>query len=85
MSEPTLDTIAAEFPGWHTWRGIAGLFYASLRDASPPIVVRGEDPLDLCDQIRAVEGQRDQYGRLPPGLASRLSARTWAAPSTRKS
>jgi hypothetical protein len=44
MSEPVLEDAAAEFPGWHCWRGIAGLVYARLLGRSPPIVVRGEDP-----------------------------------------
>jgi hypothetical protein len=64
--EPTLEDVQTEFPGWHTWTGIAGLVYARLRGSSLPIVVRGEDPLDLRDQIRGVEGCRDESGRLPP-------------------
>jgi hypothetical protein len=53
--EPTLDDVARECPRWHCWQGIAGLLYASLRGSSPPIVVRGEDPMDLRDQIRRAE------------------------------
>ena len=47
---------AAEFPQWHVWRGICGLVYASRPRASPPVVVRGEDAVDLRDQIRRAEG-----------------------------
>ena len=43
---------AAELPGWHVWRGINGLVYARLLNSSPPLVVRGEDAVDLRDQIR---------------------------------
>jgi hypothetical protein len=47
----------AEFPQWHVWRGVSGLVYARRPRTSPPIVVRGEDPMDLRDQIRRVEGR----------------------------
>jgi hypothetical protein len=46
---------APEFPHWHVWRGVAGLFYARRIKSSPPTVVRGEDAVDLRDQIRQVE------------------------------
>ena len=49
---PTLDDVGREFPAWHCWSGIAGLLYANLRGSSPPVTIRGEDPLDLRDQIR---------------------------------
>ncbi|MGP7999540.1 MAG: hypothetical protein ACLPKI_19820 [Streptosporangiaceae bacterium] len=55
-AEPTLADVAAEFPRWHTWRGISGLIYARRNLTSPPAVLRAEDPLDLRDQIRAWEG-----------------------------
>jgi hypothetical protein len=54
-AEPTLDDVARENPRWHCWKGIAGLHYASLRHSSPPILIRGEDPLDLRDQIHRAE------------------------------
>src|SRR6185437_6311299 len=44
---------ARDFPGWQVWRGVDRLYYAALRDAGPPVRVRGEDPVDLRDQIRA--------------------------------
>jgi hypothetical protein len=37
------------------WRGISGLLYARKRGSSPPMVVRGEDAVDLRDQIRREE------------------------------
>jgi hypothetical protein len=46
---------AAELPGWHVWRGISGLVYARRRSTSPPLVVRGEDAVDLRDAIRREE------------------------------
>jgi hypothetical protein len=47
---------AAEFPRWHVWRGVSGLVYARRPRTSPPLVVRGEDAVDLRDQIRRAEG-----------------------------
>jgi hypothetical protein len=46
---------AAELPDWHVWRGICGLLYARRRDTSPPVLVRGEDAVDLRDAIRREE------------------------------
>ena len=52
---PALDDVAREHPRWRCWKGIAGLLYATLRGSSPPVVVRGEDPMDLRDEIRPAE------------------------------
>ena len=49
---------AAEFPHWHVWRGVCGQFYARRLRTSPPIVVRGENAVDLPDKIRQAEGHR---------------------------
>jgi hypothetical protein len=56
--EPTLDEVAAEFPGWECWRGIAGLLYARKMLSSPPVVIRAEEPQDLRDQIRGWLGRQ---------------------------
>jgi hypothetical protein len=53
-TEPGWWPYAGEFSGWKVWRGVDRLYYASLRDADPPVRVRGEDAVDLRDQIRAV-------------------------------
>ena len=51
--EPTLDDVGREFPDWHCYApGINGLVFARLRDSSSPVIVRGEDPLDLRDELR---------------------------------
>ena len=51
--EPTLDDVGREFPAWHCYApGINGLVYANLRGSFPLVVVRGEDPVDLRDEIR---------------------------------
>jgi hypothetical protein len=57
--EPTLADIEAEFPGWHAWKGIAGLCYARKMLSSPPVVIRAEDAVDLRDQIRGWLGRHD--------------------------
>jgi hypothetical protein len=55
--EPTLDDVAQEFPGWHCYApGIGGLVFARLRDSSPLVILNGEDPADLRDQIRRWTG-----------------------------
>jgi hypothetical protein len=46
---------AAELPDWDVWRDICGLVYAQLRNVSPPVLVRGEDAVDLRDAIRRAE------------------------------
>lgn len=61
--EPSLDDLARAFPRWEAWRGISQLYYARLRGSSPPIVVRGEDPLDLeCEIRRAIARLHDRRG-----------------------
>lgn len=52
MTEPaTAEDIAAEFPGWNAWRGVNQLWYARLVMSSPPVVLHGQDLVDLRDQI----------------------------------
>ena len=46
---------AAEFPNWAVWREVDRLYYARRNGSSPQIVVRGEDAVDLRDQVRAAE------------------------------
>ena len=45
--------IAGDFPGWEAWQGIDRLWHARLRGATPPVMVHGEDLVDLRDQIIA--------------------------------
>jgi hypothetical protein len=55
--EPTLADVQREYPGWRCWRAVSGLLYARRADAQPgdPAHVKGEDALDLRDQIRRAE------------------------------
>jgi hypothetical protein len=43
--------LAGEFPGWEAWQGIDRLWHARIRGAIPPVMVHGEDLVDLRDQI----------------------------------
>jgi hypothetical protein len=55
--EPTLDDVAAEYPAWYCYDpGIKGIVFARLRDSFPLVIVRGEDPMDLRDEIRRWTG-----------------------------
>jgi hypothetical protein len=44
---PHLD----EFPDWQVWRGTNRLYYARRPGTVPLVIVHGEDPADLRDQI----------------------------------
>ena len=48
---------AAEFPHWYVWQGVSGLLYARRPRTTPPVVVRGEDAVDLRNQMRQAEGR----------------------------
>jgi hypothetical protein len=60
--EPTVSDVQREFPGWRCWRGVSGLYYARHVDALPGAgaEVKGEDAVDLRDQIRRAEALDDQ-------------------------
>jgi hypothetical protein len=51
---------AAEFPGWQTWRAADGLLYARNTGYEPAPTVRGEDAVDLRDQIIRAESSAGQ-------------------------
>lgn len=51
--EPTLDDVGREFPDWHCYApGINGYMFAGLRGSSPPVILRGKDPMALRNEIR---------------------------------
>ncbi len=50
---------ADEFPGWHTWRAANGLLYARKTGVTPAQVVRGEDAMDLRDEIIRAEARTE--------------------------
>ncbi|HEY2579125.1 MAG TPA: hypothetical protein VGI74_22685 [Streptosporangiaceae bacterium] len=55
--EPSLADVQREYPSWRCSRAVSGLCYARRADAKPGdrASVKGEDPLDLRDQIRRAE------------------------------
>jgi hypothetical protein len=55
--EPTLADVQRAYPAWTCWRAVSGLYYARPAGAQTgdPATVKGEDPLDLRDQIRRAE------------------------------
>lgn len=53
-------SIATEFPAWEAWQGIDRLWHARIRGATPPVMVHGEDLVDLRDQILRVQGRARQ-------------------------
>ena len=60
---------APEFPHWHVWQGVCGLVYARRPRTSPPVVVRGEDAVDLRNQMRRAEGRMKSFKGPNPGPA----------------
>jgi|GraSoiStandDraft_4_1057263.scaffolds.fasta_scaffold2732117_1 hypothetical protein len=51
--------------GWHTWIGVAGIFYARLARSSPPRVVRAKSPADLNAAIAEDVHQHRPHRRTP--------------------
>jgi hypothetical protein len=50
--ELTAEEVAREFPDWKISKASGGLWYARLRESTLPLVISGEDPTDLRDEIR---------------------------------
>jgi hypothetical protein len=54
---PTLESIEAEFAGWHAFNGVTGSpRYAWWRASCPSVVVRGGTWAEAREAIRAVLG-----------------------------
>jgi hypothetical protein len=47
--------IEHQFPAWHVWVGVGGLWYARLPKSSPPIVCRNEHPVGLYCEVAYME------------------------------
>jgi hypothetical protein len=50
MTDP--DDLEREFPAWHWWKGVSGLFYARRVKSSPPVVLRAETLDELKKLVR---------------------------------
>ena len=62
-------TTHEDVPDWHVWQGVCGLVYARRPRTSPPVVVRGEDAVDLRNQMRRAEGRMTSFKGSNPGPA----------------
>ena len=52
MDNAEARAISADFEGWEAWQGLVnGLWHARKVGATPPVMVHGEGPDDLRDQI----------------------------------
>lgn len=54
------DDLELEFPCWHWWTGVSGLFYARRVKSSPPIVLRAKSLDELRERVRAYLAERAQ-------------------------
>ena len=55
------ESIAAEFPGWQPFRGVDRRWHARLRGADIPVMVHGDDLVDLREEIvRKVSQMEEQ-------------------------
>ena len=50
---------ADEFPRWQAWIANNGLLYARKTGATPGLMVRGEDAVDLRDEIIRAEARAE--------------------------
>ena len=51
MSGDELAELERDYPGWHAWTGVSGLFYARLPKSSPPVVYRAATVGELRQQV----------------------------------
>ena len=54
------DDLEREFPCWHWWRGVSGLYYVRRVKSSPPIVLRAESKDELVGKVRVYLAERAQ-------------------------
>ena len=47
----TKESIEQEFPGWEVWQGVDRRWHARIRGAAAPVMVHGDDVVDLREQI----------------------------------
>jgi hypothetical protein len=65
--EITRESIEAEFPGWEPWQGIDRMWHARIRGATPPVMVHGEDLVDLRDQVKRQISKMAERSYRPEG------------------
>lgn len=57
----TVESLASEYPAWEAWQGLDRMWHARIRGAVPPVMVHGEDLVNLRDQIRAYVIKHEEY------------------------
>ena len=56
----TKESIEQEFSGWEAWQGVDRRWHARNRGATPPVMIHGEDLVDLRDEIKRKVGQVEE-------------------------
>jgi hypothetical protein len=64
-------SIAEEFEGWEAWCGLNSMWHARLVGSVPPLMVHGESPAEVREQIRQ---QVKARGQEPGGITGPLRA-----------
>lgn len=54
---PKWWTYQDEFPGWRVWKAENQRYYARLPGTEPLVIVHGEDPVSLRDEIIRVRSE----------------------------
>jgi hypothetical protein len=49
--EPTRASLEADFPGWEVFQGLDRRRHARLKGAETPVMVHGDDLVDLREEI----------------------------------
>jgi hypothetical protein len=73
LAPASLADVARRYPDWECSQDTDRLFYAQLRDSDPPVTVRGEDLVDLCDQIQAWVYRQENAGLTPDEATQRVT------------
>ena len=63
----TREAIEQEYPDREAWQGIDSLWHARIRGATPPVMVHGEDLVDLRDQVKRAISGAEMRARRPEG------------------
>lgn len=55
---PEVEALERDYPKWNVWVGlINGQWHARLRGATPPVMVHGDSPADIREEIKNIGRQ----------------------------